>query len=56
MTQLLSKIHDRHNMSLEDCVNYCIDNGITDIVNDYGYGITVGLNELEIVWDSWKKL
>ena len=43
-------------MSIDDIINYSLEAGITEIVNDFGYGISVGLNEIEIIWATWKYL
>ena len=56
MIQLLSKIPDRHLMTIEDVIDYCIDNGFTEVINDFGHGITVGLDELHLVWESKKNI
>ena len=49
MTVLLSKIPNWQLMTIEDIINYSLESGITEIVNNYGYGISVGLNELHRV-------
>jgi hypothetical protein len=53
---LLSKISGKWSMNAEEIVNYCLEYGYSEICNDYGYGITVGLDEIERVWETWRYL
>jgi hypothetical protein len=52
----LSDIGDRMNMSIDDIIDYCLDNSISVIINDYGVGVEYSLDDLYIVWEVLKKL
>jgi len=50
----LSDIPGWRRMSLEQIQNWCLDNGIITIVNDYGFGLEFELDDLEHIWNELK--
>lgn len=61
----LSNIKDFFNLSLEEIINYCLDNKISTIINDFSpYKIEYDLSDLSVVieekkitiWDNLKNI
>jgi hypothetical protein len=48
----LSSIKGWQDMSLSDIIDFCLDNGINTIVNDYGCGLEFELDDLLYIWED----
>ena len=48
----LSSINGWRDMSLSDIIDFCLDNGINTIVNDYGFGLEFELDDLLYIWED----
>ena len=52
----LSQIENRRLMTVNDIVNYCLDNNINTVINDFGVGMEFELDDLYQVWEDIKNL
>lgn len=52
----LSQIEDRALMSVEDIEDWCLDNKVDIIVNDFGSNMEFAIDDLTYVWNEIKDL
>jgi hypothetical protein len=51
----LSSINNRRNINFYQALTLLAQIGVTEILNDFGSGVSVGLDELDQVWETNNK-
>lgn len=52
----LSKIKNWKLMTDKQVTDWCLDNNIDTIINDYGYGLEFALDDIPFIWKDLKEM